>query len=617
MQFPRHPLLDPNSSTGSGSNSNTNSNTDTFVERLPLLTSSSTEKGKDTTPNSSSNSKGTIHVKDRDAIFDPYYTLVKGEEVPQESMTNILFLLLNTAIGTGFLNQGYVFFKSGLLSTTFILYPIAIYTCTYGMYLMIEIGVLTGSKDYAETCDLVLGTRWSSLQNVAVVMDSYGVACAYFVLFVGMMEDLIQYWSNCSTDDDISGYYSDSSTCWLTSGVFLCFLSFLLLLPVVQLKHYGEFTATSIFSTVIFIIVAILILIYGPIIGSAEGDTSDSILYWNTLGSLQSTGSVVYSLQICSVSFHAYRAINKQDRSLPTWWALSFSVTLLAGGAFWLIGLIVYLSFRDSTEANILDNFINIYACGQAMKIMYIIKLMAAFPQDFIVLRYSLLKVLGYKTPNEVDTLTHVLTNTILLFTVAVLIGGLFAAGYDDSDIFDNIIDIVGATSGGLLAFIIPGMLFIGVFGFPYATDFKYFQRKAESLKFEGLTGKDKTAPELSNLEEEQEKSSHESTGFSPPVMSNENNNNTIDCNRCQQIQRRIDVYLENLLNIAESKKNNEDKIERETNEVEKVPKQDLERIHTITNTLLIRQGLALSLIVIGTILFFLVPLLILFTDCN
>merc|ERR1711918_335290 len=86
-----------------------------------------------------------------------------------------------------------------------------------------------------------------------------------------------------------------------------------------------------------------------------------------------------------------------------------------------------------------------------------------------------------------------------------------------------------------------------------------------------------------------------------------------IDSIRCEKIQGRVNTYLESI--IAKNNKNKKENTDVEDSNTNKDI--DLTSIHTKSTSLLLRQYYALSLIVVGTILFFLVPLLVIFTDCN
>jgi Transmembrane amino acid transporter protein len=65
-----------------------------------------------------------------------------------------------------------------------------------------------------------------------------------------------------------------------------------------------------------------------------------------------------------------------------------------------LVGLVGYLSFRDSTQPDILENFSG--TTRTAFSIIVIIQLIFCLPGDFVILREALWNLFEVKASNEV-----------------------------------------------------------------------------------------------------------------------------------------------------------------------------------------------------------------------
>jgi hypothetical protein len=125
--------------------------------------------------------------------------------------------------------------------------------------------------------------------------------------------------------------------------------------------------------------VLLLVIIAGPIKHQLN-NTSDDYDIFSITGTLQSTGSIVFSLSCASANFQAFITTEKSHRNMAAWRCyfsfffiypslmLSFSsfyrrsvITgrAVSAGAIMCVvmGLVGYLSFGPNTSGMILDNF--------------------------------------------------------------------------------------------------------------------------------------------------------------------------------------------------------------------------------------------------------------------
>ena len=92
---------------------------------------------------------------------------------------------------------------------------------------------------------------------------------------------------------------------------------------------------------------------------------------------------------------------------------------------------------------------------------MVVIHLIAYIPIDFVVMRYSVVKIaLGVKAEN-LATLYHVSLTIALLIAALVVVEALLATGYSSGEAFSLILDFSGGIAGCFIAFLMPGMVYL------------------------------------------------------------------------------------------------------------------------------------------------------------
>ena len=133
---------------------------------------------------------------------------------------------------------------------------------------------------------------------------------------------------------------------YTTSTVWSILLVGLFVLPMSCIRDFGHLAYVS-FASVATIIGTILVVL---IIGSREYvlNEADQLNYGNFQGSMQTLGTVVFAFNYSSAIFHAYQALQIEDRNVKTFSVIARQTTFLGVMLSFLFGLIGYLSFRSS-----------------------------------------------------------------------------------------------------------------------------------------------------------------------------------------------------------------------------------------------------------------------------
>lgn len=201
-----------------------------------------------------------------------------------------------------------------------------------------------------------------------------------------------------------------------------------------------------------------LVIIGGPL-RQEKGEVKD----FDINGTLRSLGSIVFSLAFAQANFQAYTTTEENSRSSKSWMNITGVAVILGTLMCMCMGMVGYLSFRGSTEDEILDNFSG--DSFDIFKVMVVLHLIFYIPTNFVIMRYSVVKVWyadGTKAENL--SLSAHLTVSLLLILIssgAVLI--LFGCKLGSGGAFGFVLNITGGVAGSIPSFILPAAMYIKV----------------------------------------------------------------------------------------------------------------------------------------------------------
>eukprot|EP00638_Chattonella_subsalsa_P004970 CAMPEP_0117756670 /NCGR_PEP_ID=MMETSP0947-20121206/14229_1 /TAXON_ID=44440 /ORGANISM="Chattonella subsalsa, Strain CCMP2191" /LENGTH=427 /DNA_ID=CAMNT_0005576327 /DNA_START=79 /DNA_END=1359 /DNA_ORIENTATION=- len=361
-------------------------------------------------------------------------------EKPSNGRGSTIFLILNTMIGSGILNQAQVFKEAGIISTL-IMYAVATYAIWFGLQLLIEVGLAKRSYGFTEVASLAFGRKGELSVDLLIVVGNFGALMSYMVVVAGELADILV---------SITGLHS-----WYFEEVFLLpLVTIFFVLPTCLQRYYGHFVLISIFSIFAITCVMMTVIFCGPIEGAAN--SSDSLNYFELEGTLTEFGSTMFALSCAYAAFHAFSSMKKTTEEA---WVQATVPAVIIGALMCIAtGLMGYLSFRDSTSGDILDNFTS--TGYEAVKALVIIHLLLYIPLDFVVMRHSFCKIIQ-KDLETMHVVPYILLTVVLLAITCFCVVLLFACGVAEGDAFGYILDFTGGITSPALSFIFPGALYI------------------------------------------------------------------------------------------------------------------------------------------------------------
>ncbi len=419
---------DSNDSSGNnGSNSNSNSQLSSVIISTGSARSSLL-KDKD-------------EVGLRDSIFSQRFSLFVN---PSNTANLTTFLLLNTMIGSGILNQPFVFKTSGIWGgiAGMIVSGILIWT---GLLCLTAAGIETNILEYSGLAKKAFGINGERVVDVAIIIVTFGSQLGYILIVGTSLADLLRQWG-CRSE--VCNDY------WMTILSISIFTG-----PVCMLRHFGHLAYISLFSIAAIVAVLLLVIIGGPIKHETNGVGSKDYQYFNTLGLLQSIGSIVFSLDCASANLQAFISTEVKSQNMSTWKIISLCAVVMGGLMCIVMGLAGYLSFGESTEGMILDNFVQ--SGFDVFKIMVIVHLIFYIPSNFVIMRYSVVKLFSGKMSEKLDKTTHAIVTVFLLMICICTVLLILYCNIGNGEAFSLILNITGGIGGGLEAFILPASIYL------------------------------------------------------------------------------------------------------------------------------------------------------------
>lgn len=262
--------------------------------------------------------------------------------IVQNSSILTCFLLINSMIGAGILNQPFCFFKSGILGA-FAGFILGIFGTWTGLLLMTEAGMAMNVLEFSDLAKLAMGTFGDKLVDFSVIFLAIGCMLGYIIV-IGQ------------TSSQILGDWGCSDTVCSQFNVTVVVTTFIIL-PVCLLRTFGHLVPLAVFSVLAILVCLFLVVIGGPIV-TANNDKAP-IIWFNLQGTIISIGSIVLSLNCAFANFHAYEAVEDKSKNVKSWTRITGGAVAVGAGMLMTMGIAGYLSFRDDTNGEILSKYIH------------------------------------------------------------------------------------------------------------------------------------------------------------------------------------------------------------------------------------------------------------------
>lgn len=353
-----------------------------------------------------------------------------------------VFLFLNAMIGSGIFNMPYVFFQAGILGALIIFIP-ATYFTWVGLVTLTDACVEVNTPEFEGTARKAFGFWGEWCVNLCFLFYTFGAELSYFLLLGEVISQLLTQWGchGVGCNQYMSTWYA-----------------MMIMLPISQMRHLGNLAYLSVYSMVTIAAIIGLTVIGGPLTNQAY--RSENLWVINGYGMLVSgIGAIVFALCCSPQTLHIYMASNANGQK-PGNWSLICMWAVFAGLIMCVfMGLAGYLSFRDSTNSFILNNFTQKWA--DIFLVMFVIHLIFFTPSEIMVMRYNFCKVAFNRRSEDLDWR---LNRVVTFFMVACVVGtvmGIIASGQTNGIAFSLVLNITGGVAASWVSFVLPGAMYL------------------------------------------------------------------------------------------------------------------------------------------------------------
>jgi len=370
----------------------------------------------------------------------------ENQNVPKNGRWGTIFLLLNTMIGSGILNQPQVFREAGIIGGL-LMYLSCCSSLWWAQQKLLNAGILANKMDYGDLTRHCFGRFGGMFLDGAILFGGILSICSYLTLIGGEGSRILQKWIG----NDLGFEISDVRT--------LTIITVLVVLPLCMVRHFGHLAIPSALSILAITSVSGCVLWQAAARGHLLFEAGGGLVWFSPRGCAEKLGSVVFAFDCLVATFFAFSSMERQ--SPGRWTSVTATSMVLAAVVCVLTGLSGYLCYREKTEGDILDNFGGTLAL--AVKFMVVLHLILYVPVCFVVMRHSFAKLFLNKDVVKLSMCSYVWLTLALLGLPFIIVAILLHYQMSEGDLFGLILDICGSFADGSIGLTLPGLIYLRV----------------------------------------------------------------------------------------------------------------------------------------------------------
>eukprot|EP01083_Nonionella_stella_P065782 172634_1 len=341
--------------------------------------------------------------------------------------------LTNTVVGAGIIGIPFAIDRAGFVLGVISLIVMGIAT-EFTLNLIVVTGLRAGEKDYENLCRRLFGPFGAHSINFSQAFCS----CSFTLSYTMICGDML---SKLCADIGVGGVWEER---WL----WIVLVATCLMLPVSLLKDLARLEKASVLSILCLSFIIVSVLARGPVVGISPSTVTNpyslaKITFFSAMGTI--------GLAFTAHNFAFPIYLSLKDRSQSNWRRVSRWGIGLAVGTISLVGIVGYLSYFDTTKANILQNFPPGDMTMRCARIAFSLMLVLTYPLYNHNVRYILEN--SIIRPNFGD---NVVQNPVTRISITVSIWALITFIGLVVDDLGVVFEVVGSTSVTYMSFIMP-----------------------------------------------------------------------------------------------------------------------------------------------------------------
>ncbi|PIA18673.1 hypothetical protein COEREDRAFT_38835, partial [Coemansia reversa NRRL 1564] len=341
------------------------------------------------------------------------------------------FNLLNTMIGSGIVALPYAIYNAGFLFGMLMLCAVALLS-QFSLYALVVSGKRTGTAHFSSLSEAALGKTGYHLLNCSMLIDMVGTVILYLMLIGDMGVALADIYLPVS----------------VSRTNVIVVISIVAILPLLFFRNTGPLSKFSIVSTMCIPYIIIAIALRAPHF-AGEIKIDFSVFGPRVLPAM---GILSFTFSSCHGAFPNYLGL--RDRSTAAWLQASSFATAGAVAISLSLAVSGYLSFGNTSRANIFDNFPDSDNVINIGRLLFAVSLVFTAPMGFYPIRDTVTEML--KIDPERYNISRIWESicTVALFAICVV----------SATIFTNLglaYELIGALSTSAVSFLLPGLIYL------------------------------------------------------------------------------------------------------------------------------------------------------------
>lgn len=372
----------------------------------------------------------------------PHEIPSEEEKESTSSMAMALMNFINSIVGAGVVGQPYAFKNCGVLAGTILLIILA-FTIDWTLRLIVVNSKLSGKRTFQDTAFHCFGNPGRWIMLIAQASFAYGGAMAFCVIIGDSVPHVLK--SLFGTSNKFLAFVFSRNVV-----IVLCTacVSFPLSLHK-DISNLAKASAFAIFGMTFIIGIVVLRGWFLPMDLKGVLYTSDFLIKGNLF---QGISVISFALVCHHNTLFIYRSMERP--TLERFSKLTHMACVVSVFACGLLGISGFLTFRSNTKGNVLNNFPPNDLAANFARLFFGLNMLTTFPLEIFVVRDVISEFL-VKDGGELSRKAHFGITSFLVFSSMSV--SLFTCN------LGIILELVGATSASIMAFVMPPACFIAL----------------------------------------------------------------------------------------------------------------------------------------------------------
>mmetsp|Transcript_28621 Transcript_28621/g.42316 ORF Transcript_28621/g.42316 Transcript_28621/m.42316 type:complete len:544 (+) Transcript_28621:69-1700(+) len=365
--------------------------------------------------------------------------------------------LINSIVGAGIIGIPYALKESGLVAGALLL-VLASYCTDKSLRMLVElahfhprlksIDVLT----FEDLMFLPFGVTGSNFVLASMLVMAYGAMVAYLLI----IKDTVPIVMGLG-DDPGEGSFMEREFVMIVT-------SLIIVVPLSMQRDMSSLSFTSAISVMADIALVFIISIFAPVkesVKEAGGLLAVISGNWISSGFFIGFGVLTTAMACQHSAFIVSGSLNKLNSkrwSIVTMISISIACILCS-----ILGIAGYLAFLDDTQGDVLNNFDYGTIEATVARALLAFTMFFTYPMEAFVARHVIMQ-LFYKGDIDGDSTEESLCfNRRIKWTMVIFLATLIPAILVDN--LGPVLSITGSLGGCFLAYIAPGLAYLGLHG--------------------------------------------------------------------------------------------------------------------------------------------------------